>query len=757
VKNLSLATKIGILVGVLVICGALIAYVGARQMSRSEDQLENLIDNAGRALVLASEVRVDLLGSIRAEKNAVITPDKAQAKEFADQARKSIAALRQHLGELTRLVGLDLSSREGKALDVFERTLDEFDRNQKEVLNLAVVKSNWDGLRMLNSELFPRVEDAEEFVTSLSEPVGDGADHPSDGARQAAKVAAGREMIGRAYAILYVLGAHLISEDDKHMAAIDQELRTRMSSFQEAIRRLTGTLTDSERARGGAVLSALENIKTQAATIQDLSHANTVMRARELTITKTFELANRCDSAMSELMASLSEHLERQKRATEASNAAGRTALITTGAIGLLIALVLGALIARSISRPAERGVRVFESLAAGDLTQRLNLDQRDEIGRFAKASDQMAAALCEVVTQIRTLADRLGESSSELSSVSHDLLSQSHEVATQAETVAAGTEQLTSNISSMAAAAEQMSVNVASISSASEEVSVNVGTISASADSASRGVGQVAESIGQITSSLQGVARDAKQGSQMTQEAREMAIVANKAMQQLDQAAVDITKVTDVIKTIAIQTNLLALNATIEATSAGEAGKGFAVVAGEIKDLANQSGQSAEEIARKIESVQGCTREAVRVIENVARSIGEINTFAGRISEAVGLQTLTAGQIAAAVAQARKGVEDIARSIAEVAKGANDASGNTAEAAKAATDVSRNATEAAAASQSISSNIHGVSEATRQSNASAVKVDEAARKLKEIAARLQRSVEHFKTGGPSLAADRHV
>ncbi len=756
-KNLSLATKIGILVGVLVICGAVIAFVGARQMSRSEDQLEYLIDNAGRALVLASAVRVDLLGSIRAEKNAVITPDKARATEFADQARKSIAELRQRLAELTRLVGMDLSSREGKALDVFERAFDEFEQNQKEVLSLAVVKSNWDGLRILNAEMSPRVQDAEEFVTGLGETVGDGADQPADAARQAAKVAAGREMIGRAYAVLHVLGSHLISENDKHMAALDQELRARTSSFQDGLRRLTGMLTDSERARGGAVLSSLENIKTQVATIQDLSHANTVMRARELTITRTFELANRCDSAMSELTAALAERLEHQKRATEDSNAAGRTALITTGAIGLLIALVLGALIARSISRPVERGVRVFESLAAGDLTQRINLDQRDEIGRLGKSSDQMAATLCDVVTQIRSLAERLGESSGELSSVSHDLLAQSHEVATQAETVAAGTEQLTSNISSMAAAAEQMSVNVSSISSASEEVSVNVGTISASAESASRSVGQVAESVGEITASLQGVARDARQGSQMTQEAREMAVAANKAMTQLDQAASEINKVTDVIKTIAIQTNLLALNATIEATSAGEAGKGFAVVAGEIKDLANQSGQSAEEIARKIESVQACTREAVKVIDNVARSIGDINTSAGRISEAVGVQTQTAGQIASSVAQARKGVEDIARSIAEVAKGANDASGNTAEASKAATDVSRNATEAAAASQTISSNIHGVSEATRQSNASAVKVDEAARKLKEIAARLQRSVEHFKTAGPSPAADRHV
>src|SRR5206468_658358 len=83
-----------------------------------------------------------------------------------------------------------------------------------------------------------------------------------------------------------------------------------------------------------------------------------------------------------------------------------------------------------------------------------------------------------------------------------------------------------------------------------------------------------------------------------------------------------EITKVTEVIKSIALQTNLLALNATIEATSAGEAGKGFAVVASEVKELASQSAQSAEDIARKIESVQNSTREAVKVIERFAQCV---------------------------------------------------------------------------------------------------------------------------------------
>ena len=84
---------------------------------------------------------------------------------------------------------------------------------------------------------------------------------------------------------------------------------------------------------------------------------------------------------------------------------------------------------------------------------------------------------------------------------------------------------------------------------------------------------------------------------------------------------------------------------------------------------MASQSGQSAEEIARKIESVQTSTRDAVKVIEGIVSFIGQLNVSAARISDAVDGQTQTANQISVYVAKARRGVEEIARSIAEVAK----------------------------------------------------------------------------------------
>jgi methyl-accepting chemotaxis protein len=753
VKNLRLSVKVGILVVVLLATTATIAVVGVRQLERLNAQFGVLVDTTSREMTLAAEARVALLAAVRAEKNAILVPEKERATEFAEHAVQELKRLKDRRGDLARLLGANTGTPEGKALLDLARAVDEFEKNQKEVLRLAVIKSNREGKAVLHKDLHQRAHDAEEFVAGLGVPDGDNlapSTQPAGDARQRAKTAAGEQLLGRLYDLMYHLSLHLDEPDEKVMVRLDAEVQPRIVAFQESLRRLSVMLNEAERSRGLSVLASLETLKAQATRIQDLSHTGSDLFALELTTTKTVELCNSCDGALAAMIKAFDDRLRIERDNAADGAKLGRNVVVAAAAVGALISLVLASLMIRSITRPVDHGVKVFEAIAAGDLTRRMNLNQRDEMGRLATASDRMADTLCGIVTQIRTLAGRLGHSAGELSGVSHDLLAQSQEMTTQAESVAAATEQTSSNISGMAAAAEQMSVNVSSISSASEEVSVNVGTISASAEETSRKVGSVTEAIARITTSLQDVARDARHGSEMTQQARDMAAAANQAMRQLDQAAGEITKVTEVIKSIALQTNLLALNATIEATSAGEAGKGFAVVAAEVKELAGQSGQSAEEIVRKIESVQFSTREAVKVIEEVGRFICDVNVAAARISEAVDAQTRTANQIAADVGGARKGVEDIARSIAEVAKGANDVSGNTAEVSKAATDVSRNATEAAQAAETISSNIHGVSEATRQNSASSVQVNEAAKRLQEIAGELQRSVSRFNTGEQS-------
>jgi methyl-accepting chemotaxis protein len=240
-----------------------------------------------------------------------------------------------------------------------------------------------------------------------------------------------------------------------------------------------------------------------------------------------------------------------------------------------------------------------------------------------------------------------------------------------------------------------------------------------------------IASSIEEMSSSINQIATNAYGTRKVASEATEKSKNATDVMGKLGTAAKEIGQVTDVIKKIADKTNLLALNATIEAASAGEAGTGFAVVAGEIKELANQSAQSADDIARRIEGIQQGTGDAVHVINDVSDIIIKINQSVEAIAGHVEQQTKASNEIASNVSQANTGAKRVASAIGEVAKGANDVSRNAGEAAKGAANVSQN--------------IVKVSDVARDSSLGAQRVNQSATDLSKIAGDLKSTVGRFK------------
>jgi len=148
-------------------------------------------------------------------------------------------------------------------------------------------------------------------------------------------------------------------------------------------------------------------------------------------------------------------------------------------------------------------------------------------------------------------------------------------------------------------------------------------------------------------------------------------------------------------------------------------------------KRTGQQSAQAAENIAFKIDGVQGNTQDAIKVIAEVSEIIDTINESIGVITNSVEQQSRTAANISSNIDQAAKGATDMASSIAEVAAGANEVSKNTGEAAKGANDVA--------------SNILGVSKAASDTNSGAQQVDASSGELAGIAGELEAIVSRFK------------
>jgi methyl-accepting chemotaxis protein len=253
---------------------------------------------------------------------------------------------------------------------------------------------------------------------------------------------------------------------------------------------------------------------------------------------------------------------------TKLANAASR--LMIGLAIGAaLFAIILGFFISRIISNPLRKGVLFAQAVAAGDLTQKIDLNQKDEIGQLATALNEMVTKLSSIVGEVMTASDNVASGSQELSATAQQMSQGATEQAASAEEVSSSMEEMASSIRQNTDNAMQ-----------TEKIS--------------------------IKSSV-----DAKEGG--------------KAVTETVAAMKEIATKISIIEEIARQTNLLALNAAIEAARAGEHGKGFAVVASEVRKLAERSQSAAGEISglstRSVAIAEQAGEMLTRMVPDIQRT----------------------------------------------------------------------------------------------------------------------------------------
>ena len=366
-------------------------------------------------------------------------------------------------------------------------------------------------------------------------------------------------------------------------------------------------------------------------------------------------------------------------------------ALIAT-VVGVLVALVLGLLISRSIARPLVWVSGYLTTMAKGDYTAAIDsnhVQRGDEIGRVAQAAVTLSDSTRQVMTDLGANANTVASSATELSAVSAQTAQGVESMSGKAASVAAAAEESSANTTNVAASMEQASTNLSSVASATEEMSATIGEIAANSDKA----------------------------RVISQQAGEQAASVSAMMQQLGIAAQEIGKVTETITDISSQTNLLALNATIEAARAGAAGKGFAVVANEIKALAQQTATATEDIKGKIGGVQSSAGSAISDIEKITSVIAEVGEIVASIAAAIEEQATVTRDVANNIAQASTGVQD-----------ANEQVNQTA-----------------AVSKTIAEEVAGINAATDEVRSGGEQVQSSAAELSQLAEQLRSLVGQFK------------
>ncbi|WP_448610728.1 methyl-accepting chemotaxis protein [Geodermatophilus sp. URMC 60] len=335
-----------------------------------------------------------------------------------------------------------------------------------------------------------------------------------------------------------------------------------------------------------------------------------------------------------------------------ASYESTRTVLLVGIVVGALVALALGVLIARAIRRDVQRVQTVAQALAEGDLTRSSGLTSKDELGRMGQALDTAVGSLRTVLGSVASSAD------------------------------------------AVAASSEELSASSAQISASAEETSAQSGVVAGAAEEVSRSVQTVAAGAEQMGASIREIATNAAEASDVAARAVTAAETTTATVAKLGESSAEIGNVVKVITSIAEQTNLLALNATIEAARAGEAGKGFAVVANEVKELAQETAKATEDIARRVEAIQGDTTAAVAAIGEISSIVAQISDRQTTIASAVEEQTATTSEMSRSVSEAAQGSGQIADNITGVSTAAESTTQALTQTRTAVDELSRMAAE---------------------------------------------------------------
>jgi methyl-accepting chemotaxis protein len=449
----------------------------------------------------------------------------------------------------------------------------------------------------------------------------------------------------------------------ENYAKVDQ-LKAGLQSTEQRYAALIAS--PHERALYEGFAAAKEAYFQRQNRVMELSRHNQMDDALQVINGEMNQYADKMTQALNELTAI------NKKGAGEATDLAqqvfGNAQGWVMGMIVLtaLITLVLAWGLTRSIVQPLAQALGIAQVIAAGDLTADIVVQGRDEPARLLDALKAMQLSLRRTILRISDSSSQLASASEELSTVTEDSTRGLHQQSLEIDQAATAVNQMT-------AAVEEVARNAVATSQASDE----------SERIAQRGRQQVKETV----ASINHLAED------VTQTGDQVGILAQKVY--------GITKVLDVIRSVAEQTNLLALNAAIEAARAGEAGRGFAVVADEVRALAHRTQSSTQEIELLVSDIRQGTDQAVEAMQGSngrARSTLELAQSAGlaldEIAAAITLITERNTVIASASEEQAQVAREVDRNLTNIRDLALQSSAGANQTSAASHDLSRLATD---------------------------------------------------------------
>jgi methyl-accepting chemotaxis protein len=456
-----------------------------------------------------------------------------------------------------------------------------------------------------------------------------------------------------------------------------KEVSDGITGWKEGLQNLEPLLDDSERAVLPELKDLLVTAEEQFRTVQSMVEANDVDGSKVYYRQNVEVTVNDVERVINQIETEITEHKNQAIAQASVTSSNGLRWMIGVSAVALVAGLVAGIFLTRSITQPLQTFIVASGAIAGFDLSQRVVISSRDELGVLASAFNQMSNNLQEVIADLVRVSERLAQGDLRVRPEANyrgDFLKIKNALETALTRLNSTLYQTNNVVGQVAVAVEQVQRVSQDLAANSEEQSGAVEQVTANLE----------ETDAQISSN----AESARIANQLTHETTSLARAGQEKMRAMTNAmdaiahsSQEISRIIKVIDEIAFQTNLLALNAAVEAARAGQYGRGFAVVAQEVRNLAGRSAKAARETSDLIEGASRQVNDGVKVAGETATSLEEI------VQNVVKVKDLVAEITAASDEQAR-GVAEISNAMNQVNQGVQAASQQSEELASTATEL---------------------------------------------------------------------
>lgn len=510
----------------------------------------------------------------------------------------------------------------------------------------------------------------------------------------------GRKIQGDIYALM-------LTTDDQEHKMLAKDIEDRSKLFDQDLQTFEQIgARDESKQKLQSIRDDVAKYRSMRPQIISLAMQNKNEEAYALYVAHCRGLSDQSNASLIELSADVVKIADETYLDSQQEQSTTTKILVLVILAALILAIILGFVIAKQIDTRLKGIVKYLEILADGDFSKEIaksSLEDRSEFGTISRAVEKMK-------NNIKALLKNLMETS---------------------EDMAASSEELTASSEQSAQAANQVAGSVTEVAQDAENQMKATGQAGQIVEKIAVSINQVSQKSEQVASSANHTMQTATDGESIIKRAvSEMKTIEEKTnatstvISKLEDKSKQIGQIVETISGIASQTNLLALNAAIEAARAGDAGRGFAVVAEEVRKLAEQSETAAEQITALIGEVQSSTREAV-----VSMDANQKEIISG--VQAVDDAGSNFNNILGMVGDMTKQIDAITSSIDEVTRG-------TTHVVTAVQEIEQE-------SHKISEQTQTISAATEEQSASVEEIASASEHLAQMAADLQKAVQKFK------------